>query len=277
MKRTILLWVVAVVITLASAIYQRMTGPTYPLSGEVSVSGETISYKLLRSHGGETDAPVEIKTNNEAINGTLFWKRFKTDDEFIAVTMKYSDGKLIAYLPNQPKAGKLEYYVELNNVKIPVEENVVIRFKGNVPVWLLIPHVIAMFGAMLLSTRTGLEIFRKEKDNLLKLTYWTLGFLLIGGFVLGPAVQLYAFDAWWTGFPFGTDLTDNKTLIALIVWLTAFFMYKRTTRPRVWAFAAAVVMMIIFLIPHSLLGSELDYNKLNKQQVERQSITTEQL
>jgi energy-converting hydrogenase Eha subunit F len=54
-------------------------------------------------------------------------------------------------------------------------------------------------------------------------------------------------------------------------------MYKRTTRPRVWAFAAAVVMMIIFLIPHSLLGSELDYNKLNKQQVERQSITTEQL
>jgi hypothetical protein len=254
-----------------------MTGPTYPLSGEVSVSGETISYRLLRSHGGETDAPVEIKTNNEAINGTLFWKRFKTDDEFIAVTMKYSDGKLIAYLPNQPKAGKLEYYVELNNVKIPVEENVVIRFKGNVPVWLLIPHVIAMFGAMLLSTRTGLEIFRKEKDNLLKLTYWTLGFLLIGGFVLGPAVQLYAFDAWWTGFPFGTDLTDNKTLIALIVWLTAFFMYKRTTRPRVWAFAAAVVMMIIFLIPHSLLGSELDYNKLNKQQVERQSITTEQL
>lgn len=277
MKRTTLLWVVAVVITLASAIYQRMTGPTYPLSGEVSVSGETISYKLLRSHGGETDAPVEIKTNNEAINGTLFWKRFKTDDEFIAVPMKYSEGKLIAYLPNQPKAGKLEYYVELNNVKIPVEENVVIRFKGNVPVWLLIPHVIAMFGAMLLSTRTGLEIFRKEKDNLLKLTYWTLGFLLIGGFVLGPAVQLYAFDAWWTGFPFGTDLTDNKTLIALIVWLTAFFTYKRTTRPRVWAFGAAVVMMIIFLIPHSLLGSELDYNKLNKQQVERQSITTEQL
>lgn len=277
MKKTILLWVVAVVITLASAIYQRMTGPTYPVSGEILLNGKTISYKLLRSHGGETDAPVEIKTNDETITGTLFWKRFKTDDEFISVPMKYSDGKLIANLPNQPKAGKLEYYVELNNVKIPVEENVVIRFKGDVPVWLLIPHVIAMFGAMLLSTRTGLEIFRKEKDNLINLTYWTLGFLLIGGFVLGPAVQLYAFDAWWTGFPFGTDLTDNKTLIAFIVWLTAFFMYKRTSRPRVWAFGAAVVMMIIFLIPHSLLGSELDYNKLDKQQVEMQSTTTRQL
>lgn len=277
MKKTILLWVVAVVITLASAIYQRMTGPTYPVSGEILLNGKTISYKLLRSHGGETDAPVEIKTNDETITGTLFWKRFKTDDEFIPVPMEYSGGKLIANLPNQPKAGKLEYYVELNNVKIPVEENVVIRFKGDVPVWLLIPHVIAMFGAMLLSTRTGLEIFRKGKDNLLNLTYWTLGFLLIGGFVLGPAVQLYAFDAWWTGFPFGTDLTDNKTLIAFIVWLTAFFMYKRTSRPRVWAFGAAVVMMIIFLIPHSLLGSELDYNKLDKQQVEMQSTTTRQL
>lgn len=277
MKKTILLWVVAVVITLASAIYQRMTGPTYPLSGEIAVNGETIKYKLFRSHGGETDAPVEIKTNNEAITGTLFWKRFKTDDEFIPVPMKYSAGKLTANLPNQPKAGKLEYYVELNNVKIPVEENVVLRFKGDVPGWILILHIIAMFGAMLLSTRTGLEIFRKEKDNLLKLTYWTLGFLLIGGFVFGPAVQFYAFDTWWTGFPFGTDLTDNKTLIALIVWLTAFFMYKRTSRPRVWAFGAAVVMMIIFLIPHSLRGSELDYNKLDNQQVEMQSTTTRQL
>lgn len=275
MKRTILLWVIAVLITLASAIYQRMTGPTYPLSGEVKVNGQTINYKLIRSQGGETDALVEIETNDETITGTLYWKRFKTDEEFISVPMNYNNGKLSANLPNQPPAGKLEYYVELGNVKIPTEQNVVIRFKGDVPIWILIPHVIAMFGAMLLSTRTGLEIFKKEKDNLLKLTYWTLGFLLIGGFLLGPAVQLYAFDAWWTGFPFGTDLTDNKTLIALIGWLIALFVYKRSTRPRVWALGAAIVMLIVFLIPHSMFGSELDYNKVDKQQVEMQNPYTE--
>jgi len=275
MKRTILLWVIAVVITLVSAIYQRMTGPTYPLSGEVKINEKTINYKLIRSQGGEEDAIIKIATHDDSIEGILYWKRFKTDDEFIAVPMDYENGELIASLPNQPKAGKLEYYVELNNVKIPAEQNVVIRFKGDVPIWILIPHVIAMFGAMLLSTRTGLEIFRKEKDNLLKLTYWTLGFLLIGGFLLGPAVQLYAFDAWWTGFPFGMDLTDNKTLIALIVWLTALFMYKKSSRPRVWALGASIVMLIVFLIPHSMFGSELNYNKLDKQQAEIHTLITE--
>lgn len=275
MKRTILLWVVAVVITLTSAIYQRMTGPTYPLRGEVDINGQTVDYKLIRSHGGETDAVVEIATKDESISGTLYWKRFKTDDEFIPVIMEFNNGILSAPLPNQPPAGKLEYYVELNNEKVPFEENVVIRFKGDVPIWILIPHVIAMFGAMLLSTRTGLEIFRKEKDNLLKLTYWTLGFLLIGGFLLGPAVQWYAFDAWWTGFPFGTDLTDNKTLIALIVWLIALFMYRKSAKPRVWALGASIVMLIVFLIPHSMFGSELDYNKMENQQIETQTSITE--
>ncbi|RJP56791.1 MAG: hypothetical protein C4543_10805 [Ignavibacteriales bacterium] len=275
MKNTILLWLIAVVITISSAVYQRITGPTYPLSGKVTINEKTINYKLLRTFGGTEDAPVEIEIDDASVSGTLYWKRFKTDDEFIPVPMKRVGEKLIADLPNQPPAGKLEYYIEMNDEKIPAKQNVVIRFKGDVPPWLLIPHVIGMFAAMLLATRTGLEFFRKGKDNLLKLTYWTLSLLLLGGFVLGPAVQLYAFGAWWTGFPFGTDLTDNKTLIALTAWLIAFFMYKKSNRPKTWALGAAIVMLIVYLIPHSLLGSELDYNKLDEQQIEMQSSTME--
>ncbi|HET55192.1 MAG TPA: hypothetical protein ENN33_08230 [Ignavibacteria bacterium] len=268
MKKTILFWILAFIITIASAIYQRSTGPTYPLSGSVQVGNEKIKYSLIRTHGVETDAVIEIKTNDESMTGILYWKRFKTEDEFTPVEMEYSEGKLTASLPNQPPAGKLEYYVELEGEKIPGKKNVVIRFKGDVPTWLLIPHIIGMFGSMLLATRTGLEFFRREKDNLLKLTYWTIGFLIAGGFVLGPAVQLYAFGAWWTGFPFGTDLTDNKTLIALIAWLVALFMYKKSKNPKRWALGASIVMLIVYLIPHSLLGSELDYNELDDENIE---------
>ena len=39
--------------------------------------------------------------------------------------------------------------------------------------------------------------------------------------ILGPIVQYYAFGDLWTGIPFGWDLTDNKTLIALIFWILA--------------------------------------------------------
>ncbi len=274
MKKTILLWVIATVITLVSAIYQRVTGPTYPLSGEVNIDGQLVKYKLQRSD--DVNSKIIINVKGE-IEGNLFWKRYKTDDDWTKVKMQRSGDTLSAFLPLQPPAGKLEYFLELSDVKIPKEKNVVIRFKGKVPIWILIPHVIAMFGAMLLSTRTGLEFFRKEKDNLLKLTYWTIGFILIGGFLLGPAVQLYAFGAWWTGIPFGTDLTDNKTLIALVGWLVALFMYKRSNKPKLWAAGAAIVMFIVYLIPHSVLGSELDYNKLDKQQNKLETSQTELL
>ena len=62
---------------------------------------------------------------------------------------------------------------------------VVIRFKGDVPIFIIIPHVILIFMAMLFSTRTGLEFFNKE-PNYKKLAYWTFGLLILGGIILVP-------------------------------------------------------------------------------------------
>ena len=75
---------------------------------------------------------------------------------------------------------------------------------------------------MLLSNRTGLETLDPAGQSK-KYMLWTIGFFWVGGLILGPAVQKYAFDAWWTGIPFGYDLTDNKTLIAMLGWLWAWF------------------------------------------------------
>ena len=138
---------------------------------------------------------------------------------------------------------------------------VIIRFRGDVPGPLLVVHIIAMFGGMLLSTRTGLAAWAGEKP-LIPLILWTVGFLATGGLILGPMVQKYAFDAYWTGWPFGSDLTDNKTAAAVLFWLIAWFALGRTRSPRAWVIAAAVGTLAVFMIPHSVLGSELDYTKV---------------
>jgi hypothetical protein len=93
------------------------------------------------------------------------------------------------------------------------------------------------------------------------LTWITVIFLAIGGLVLGPIVQKYAFDAYWTGWPFGHDLTDNKSLVAFIFWVIALVVLFRTRENRTWPVVAAIVTFIVFLIPHSMLGSEIDYTK----------------
>jgi hypothetical protein len=269
MKNTVLLWVLAFIITAMSAYYQRVTGPTYALSGKVMFDGKEIRYKLVRSHWSEQDAPVMIETNDPEIMGFVDWKRYKTDDAWTRIQMFFRKGWLTAMLPRQLPAGKLMYTVTLqkgeSKVTIAEKDPAIIRYKADVPTGVLIIHVIAMFGAMFLSTRTGLEFFRKEA-KLKNLVLWTLGFLLVGGFILGPIVQKYAFNAYWTGWPFGNDLTDNKTALAFLAWLVVLLVHKKVKHPSRWALGAAIITTAVYLIPHSVLGSELNYKEMDKQQ-----------
>jgi hypothetical protein len=95
-----------------------------------------------------------------------------------------------------------------------------------------------------------------------KYALWTVILLFVGGFILGPLIQKLSFGAWWTGFPLGFDLTDNKTLIAFLGWLVALLVGGKGRNARWFVLAAAVLMLVVYLIPHSLLGSELDYTKV---------------
>ena len=92
----------------------------------------------------------------------------------------------------------------------------------------------------------------------------TAVFLFVGGIILGPIMQKYAFDAYWTGFPVGKDLTDTKTLIALLAWIVALIAGRGGKPARGWYVAAFVLTLIVFIIPHSVLGSELDYSALEQ-------------
>jgi hypothetical protein len=226
--------------------------------------GETrVPYKLDRSEE-QKNALVRIPAVEGNLSGWIEWRRHKTGDPWERVPMGQSEGFLTGEIPMQPPAGKLEYRVVLERGGaqgvIPADGPAVIRFKGNVPSWVLLPHILAMFLAMLLSTRAGLEIFASE-PKVQRLTLWTIGLLLLGGMILGPIMQKYAFGAYWTGWPFGMDLTDNKTVVAVLAWLVAAWGMRRSARPARWAFGAAVVLFVVYLIPHSLLGSEIDYSK----------------
>lgn len=267
MKKNIIFWSLAVVFTIVTAYYQRITGPTYPIKNKILIENKTINYSLLRSYVENNNMPISIETSKE-ITGKVKWRRFKTNDEIQTIEMVRKGNELYAELPHQPPAGKLEYKVvlELNGKDYPLNNNekVVIRFKGDVPSWILIPHIITIFFAMLMSNRTILEIFNPT-PKLKQYTFWTIISLLVGGLFFGPLTQYYAFGALWTGFPFGHDLTDNKTLIAFIGWLVAYYFVRKNKNPKRWVAIAAIVLIITYLIPHSLLGSELDYSKLDAE------------
>ena len=273
----IVLWIASVIFTLAFVAYQRATGPTYPVSGRVKVNDKDYRYKLIRTFGGETDAPIKVKVEDTNITGSLVYKRYKSYDDWTTIPMQREGEYLIAGIPHQPPAGKVEYSVILDDgqsIYPLTDEVVIIRFKGAVPIWIVIIHVIFIFAAMLLSTRAGLEAFVNGRHVFL-LTILTLISLVIGGFIFGPIMQKYAFGAYWTGLPFGHDLTDNKTLAALIFWAIALISLIRERQRYLWVKVASIVLVLVYLIPHSVLGSEIDHTK--SPQLEIQDSTSTQI
>lgn len=262
MSKITISWLLAVIITLTAVYYQRKTGPTYPYRTSVHFNNTDYKIKLLRSCNSTQNAEIKLDINDSTISGEIYYRRFPTNDNWIQQSFKFQNSSLIAELPSQAPAGKLEYYIVLKNnynkIDIAKEHPVRIRFKGEVPYWALLPHIIIIFIAMLLSNVTG--IFAIYKLPRLKLyTILTFCALLIGGMTFGPIVQYYAFGDAWTGIPFGWDLTDNKTLIAFIFWTIALIVNLKKQRPW-WIIAAAIILLAIYSIPHSMFGSELDYN-----------------
>jgi hypothetical protein len=278
MKKS-LYWILAIIITLSAAYYQRKTGPTYPKSMEISVNGTTHEVKLIRSIEIGSDTDVKLGIKDTTISATIYYKRYKTDDAYSAAEFRYekravdsfimnkifgmeSEEGWFASLPEQPAAGKLQYWFEISDRsgKSKYLENnpIVIRYKGAVPARVLTPHILAMFFAMLLSTLTGLMAIGREKAyRKYGIATWIL--LFAGGMILGPLVQFNAFGEYWTGIPFGWDLTDNKTLIAVVFWTLAVIMNIKRERRGV-TILAAIVLLLIYSIPHSMFGSELDYS-----------------
>ena len=99
---------------------------------------------------------------------------------------------------------------------------IVARFKGEVPAWLLILHIVFMFAAMLLAFRAGLEALRPG-GSWQRFIPWTLAVTALGGLILGPLVQKYAFGAYWTGFPARRRPDRHQNTFRLPVLAGRFF------------------------------------------------------
>jgi len=277
MKKFIL-WSLAFVITIAAAVYQRHTGPTYPKELNVTLNNKLYELKLIRSLALDEKPEVKIAVTDTSVKARLFYKRLNSKEEYQVnefsykgypvksflmnkIFKIYDDKGLFASVPQQPPAGKIQYYFEITDSRGTQtyfkDSPVVIRFKGGVPAYILVPHILLMFMAMLFSTLAGLmSLVREPKYKLYAI--WTLILFTAGGMILGPIVQLDAFGDLWTGIPFGWDLTDNKTLIALVFWILAVLMNRKKERP-IYTAIAALVLLLVFSIPHSLFGSQLDY------------------
>lgn len=261
--KSVLFWFLAFMLMLAVAVYQRKTGPTYPMKASAQIGSLKASGNLIRSHSTASEAEVNILAD-DGINAFVEWRKYPTKDMPMVVPMARKGKELVAKLPAFPAAAKIEYHVMLTNegAQTPLNnEPAILRYKDDVPGWTLILHLICIFGGLLTGSRAFIGAVFGEPFRI-RLLRWTMLFMGLGGLVFGPIMQKYAFGAYWTGWPLGEDLTDTKTLLSIVVWVLAWFFASRWPRvQRLSVVIAFVAMLGVYLIPHSVRGSQYDWSK----------------
>jgi len=269
-------WIAAALATLGSLAYQDRTGPTYPLRGSVPTASGAAKFVCMRSQTIGQDLPVVlVDPVPSEVTGAVRYRRLRSHDEWSTIAMKRGSFAIAgrgrsrtvtglgATLPSlSERAGKYEYFVEVTSeggapLSITGKRPIYARYKAPVPGPVLAAHILAIFASMLVAIRTTLAgLFG---GNLKRYLYATLITLLLGGFVLGPLVQWYAFGVWWSGFPFGYDWTDNKVVVELAFWLAALWRNRDKRRCRWSIVLAGIATLVVYFIPHSVFGSEYNY------------------
>jgi hypothetical protein len=274
--RNVLLWVAALLFTLGSLTYQDRTGPTYPLEGTLQTAKGPVHFKFLRSEVIGTNLDVMLVDPVPAgVTASVKYRRYKSADDWTTAPMETGQFNFTrrgvtekvsgigARLPSlKERAGKYEFFVYVNDgsgqpLSVTKDMPIYARYKADVPVAVLVVHILVIFASMLFAMRTVLEA---AVDGQFKWMLWTtIGSLVLGAFVLGPIVQQYAFGVLWSGAPFGWDWTDNKVLVELAAWMLALFLNRGDRRDRASVFLAGLVTLIVYFIPHSIFGSEYNY------------------
>lgn len=274
--KSALLWTLAVILTLLCFTYQDRTGPTYPLEGDLQTARGPVHFKLQRSETiGRDLAVMLVEPVPEGVSGYVEYRRFRSDDPWRVLPLRAAEYEtsrrgrtesvrgLGTALPSlAERAGKYEYRVFVDDgagepISVTGTTAVQARYKAEVPIWILTLHIFTVFASMTLAIRTVLETLTGGRYGWM--IWATVASLLLGAFALGPAVQWYAFGVLWAGIPFGYDWTDNKVLLELAFWLAAAWLNRGTRRNASSVYAAGLVTLVVYFIPHSVFGSEYDY------------------
>jgi hypothetical protein len=220
-----------------------------------------------------------IKATLEAPSMSKIVLHYKTPDDpaerklglFFIGNRQYS-----GYLPIYGIGSRIKYALTVTRpdgsvVRVPEGgKYYVLKFKGKAAKEAIAAHVVCMFGAfffMTLALFGALGILRRGegKRRAVSAARWALFFTFMGTWPLGLLLNWQTFGVLWEGYPFGRDITDNKTQIVFAFWLASLLLVRGSLFGRgeerdrlgpkgfAWAIVASfAVSLALYLLPHSL-------------------------
>ncbi len=270
-----------ILITLVIFVVARRISMNQPSEVEWTGDGVKITHMTVFEQvgPGQPEIIVQVEPPVEIDAAVLYRVPGVEVVDTVGLT-EISNGVWSARLPAKEKGDRLEYGFRLSRTTFHEQGGsstltdetgyYLIKYKGEVSVTVLVLHILCMFTAFFFIVEaiigaSMMLVSREDREFTVAQTRWVLLFTFLGGVPLGFALNWQRFGVLWEAFPFGTDVTDNKTQLIIIFWIIIAaiswksFACRRTGRDAVGpgAFATAVILasvlsLFLYLVPHSL-------------------------
>jgi hypothetical protein len=273
--RRILIGVVLTLILLAAARRLTTGRPADLVSGE---EGLRVHHRTVTEMVGPGQPCVRARIEPvQHVALVVRWVVPPSDEVQARGMWEIKKGLWEACFPELAKGTKIKYWITTSTaeglkVRMPAdpEKFGVLVYKGKASKLVIGAHVFFMFAAfyfMVMSFLAAIEILRgrEDKKNAVRAARWVLVTTFIGCWPLGLLLNYQTFGPLWEGFPFGYDITDNKTQAIFILWLASLLLARGSfigkgeekdllgRKPFAWALVACfVVSLALFVLPHSI-------------------------
>lgn len=278
MVKRIIRIIIGVVLMLVLLTISRKMSTRNPEDIVVSHGKLEIRHKTVTEQIGWEKPIVELQLNRFEDCNCRIILRSSESSVLRRSFMHYEGfGRFSFKVPNLDKGKRFEYAFEVTTatkekIRVPSdpERFFLIKYKGKVSRVVIYLHIIFMFGAFYymiqsLFSAIGILTGRASKTEAVRMTRWVLICSFIGGWPLGIILNYQAFGVIYEAFPFGYDVTDNKTQLMFLFWLLSALLVRGSffssdeSRDRLGSrgFAVAVIVsfvvsLALFLIPHSI-------------------------
>jgi hypothetical protein len=221
------------------------------------------------------DAETEVSPDTAHVEVYLYYRSEPHPYQVVQMNL-LEPGKYFAAIPTQSRGTLIEYYIEARAgsdivVRVPRQDKkpgFSFYYKGVPNRALLVGHAALMFTSLFLFLLSGYLALRAIKNRRVAMHVPRLSFLgsvvfFISSFPLGMPLAYQRYGTPWTGFPVGSDLTDNKSLAIILYWAAAAFFYRGSVfrkdpstdllpmRSLPYVYLVGVLITItLFVIPH---------------------------
>ena len=249
MKNQIILWLSSIMIMFLIGYIKNVTHRDYPITGTFGIEGKKVSYKLDKVSFDKKSYKNIIISDVKGMTGKLIQIE---DGEEKETAFKEIDRGLECEIPKLKAGQKIKYKIILNYsdriYEIPEKEFVTLTFWGNVPSPVNILHFILLYGGLLMSLRSLLELFNNNK-NLKKYSIITCTLFITLLIIIAPLRNSYKLGAINNYVPQVTDLLEPVLLIILLIWIAGtILIFNKKYEWIVTIFVAAVTIVLFFFI-----------------------------